>query len=147
MGIENACVRGRGAVCVCVCVSLSLSLSVYVYICLFVSIQLLPWGLRMRVRRAYAGEEPFLILPSRLFSSPFFSPSPSYTVSSYLNRLARKFLPSNTCVCRFLHSPAISSSLSYNWAPPPSWQTWYIPQGCPGISRGTKSLRAPRAAD
>ena len=63
---------------------------------------------------AYAGEEPFLILPSRLFLSPFFSPSPSYMVSSYLNRLARKFLPSNTCVCRFLRSPAISSSLSYN---------------------------------
>ena len=90
MGIENACVRGRGAVYVCVCVSLSLSLSVYVYICLFFcKYSVVAMGIENAC--AYAGEEPFLILPSRLFLSLFFSPSPSYMVSSYLNRLTQIF--------------------------------------------------------
>ena len=89
--------------CLCLCVFIF----VFVFVCLCVYLSFCKSSVvAMGIENAcaYAGEEPFLILPSRLFLSPFFSPSPSYMVSSYLNRLARKFLPSNTCVCRFQFS-------------------------------------------
>ena len=70
-----------------VCVSFCLCVFVFVFVCLCVYLSFCKYSVvAMGIENAYAyaGEEPFLILPSRLFLSPFFSPSPSYMVSSYL---------------------------------------------------------------